>query len=261
MASLCMRRCGLQAAPVYSMFNCIQHLKHHIRTVYGTSSRWFGGDQLETIPHGVGQGNGAAPAIWAVVSTPILNMLRDAGFGVKLQSSLIRSTTHFVAYVFVDDSDQCQTAEHCDVGTSDLLAKMQASLNMWEGGLRASGGALVPEKSHWYLIKFLWNTDGQFRYANNSEEPASLSVRAPNGIVQELERLDPKEARRTLGVRLALDGNNNAELEFRKNQAQEWADALRTGRLPRPLAWLSMTTTILRSLQYPLPATTFSRRE
>ena len=135
-ASLCMRRCGLQAAPVYSMFNCIQHLKHHIRTVYGTSSRWFGGDQLETIPHGVGQGNGAVPAIWAVVSTPILNMLRDAGFGVILQSSLTRSTTHFLAYDFVDDSDQCQTAEHCDVETSDLLANMQASLNMWEGGLR-----------------------------------------------------------------------------------------------------------------------------
>ena len=43
-ASLCMRRCGVQAAPVYSMFQCIQNMKHHIRTVHGTSTRWFGGD-------------------------------------------------------------------------------------------------------------------------------------------------------------------------------------------------------------------------
>ena len=77
------------------------------------------------------------------------------------------------------------------------------------------------------------------QYANNSEEPASLSVRAPNGIVQELERLDPKEARRTLDVRLALDGNNIAELEFRKIQAQEWADPLGPAAYPGRLLGLA----------------------
>ena len=33
--------------------------------------------------HGIGQGNGAGPAIWAVLSTPILNMLRKQGFGCE----------------------------------------------------------------------------------------------------------------------------------------------------------------------------------
>ncbi len=35
----------------------------------------LGGNTNETPMHGVGQGNGAGPAIWAVVSTTILNML------------------------------------------------------------------------------------------------------------------------------------------------------------------------------------------
>ena len=29
----------------------------------------------------IGQGNGAAPEIWAIVSIPLLNSLREAGFG------------------------------------------------------------------------------------------------------------------------------------------------------------------------------------
>ena len=93
-ASLCMQRCGVQEAPALSMFKCIQQLRHHIRTAYGTSTRWFGGDDQTVIPHGIGQGNGAGPAIWAVVSTPVLNMLRDEGFGVQFQSSITHARTH-----------------------------------------------------------------------------------------------------------------------------------------------------------------------
>ena len=36
-----------------------------------------------------------------------------------------------------------------DHAGSDLIPEMQAALDHWEGGLRASGGALVPDKSHW----------------------------------------------------------------------------------------------------------------
>ena len=141
------------------------------------------------------------------------------------------------------------------------MQRMQASLNMWEGGLRATGGAIVPDKSHWYLIKFLWDARGKVRYATPTEEPATLRVKGPDGVTQTLQRLHPKEARRTLGVRLSLDGNNNDEVQYRLTQAHSWADSVRTGRLPRSLAWLSLTTSVLQSLLYPLPATTFTKVE
>ena len=188
-------------------------------------------------------------------------MLRDSGFGVKFVSSLSGSSTHFAAYVFVDDCDMCHTADHPDVSTSDLLRQMQDGVNLWEGGLRATGGALVPSKSHWYLVQFLWDAKGAMRYATTSDVPATLSIRDTNGEFSVLERLHPSEARRTLGVRLALDGNNLHEFEFRCAQSQQWADRIRAGHLPRSLAWLGLTTTVLKSLEYPLPATTFSEKD
>ncbi len=34
----------------------------------------------------------------------------------------------------------------------DVALRMQQALDLSEGGIRATGSAIVPEKSHWYLI-------------------------------------------------------------------------------------------------------------
>jgi hypothetical protein len=76
-----------------------------------------------------------------------------------------------------------------------------------------------------------------------------------------LYRLSSSEARRTLEVRLAPAGNETAQLNYLRSVAEEWGDKARTGHLPRPAAWLNLTTSVLKTLQYPLPATTFTEKE
>jgi hypothetical protein len=108
-ASLSMRRMGVEAQPIICMFTTIQNLEHYIRTVYGDSELSFTG-KLWAVPiQGVGQGNGAGPQIWAVVSTPVLNMLRHEGYGVYFRTAITGTTISFVGYAFVDDTDLCVT--------------------------------------------------------------------------------------------------------------------------------------------------------
>ena len=152
------------------MFRTIQLLRHHIRTVHGVSSTSFSSDPAAPPPQGIGQGIGAGPAIWCVVSTPILNMLWAAGHGIKFHSPLSGSDTQVVVYVFVDDCDMCETAPDWECPSNQLLASMQASLDLWEGGLQATGGALVPDNSHWYFVLFRWNRQGEFCYATPQEK-------------------------------------------------------------------------------------------
>ena len=66
---------------------------------------------------------------------------------------------------------------------------------------------------------------------------------------------------RTLGVRLAPDGSNDVEEKYLTGIAKDWAERIRTGHIPRVLVWESLTTIILKSIQYPLPATTLERKE
>jgi len=63
------------------MFSMIQNLQHHIRTLFSDLQISTGTDLWAVPISGIGQGNGAGPQVWAMVSTPILDILQEAGYG------------------------------------------------------------------------------------------------------------------------------------------------------------------------------------
>jgi hypothetical protein len=257
-ATICMRRMGFPAEPILSMFTTLQNLTHYVRSSYGDSKSFFNAQEVNPIAiQGVGQGNGAGPQIWAVVSTAILNMLRETGNGAYLVSPISKEEFFFVGYAFVDDTDLLVTSMNNE-DSAQTVTSMQHALNKWEGGLRATGGALEPRKTFWYLIDFAW-TNGDWHYKKKS--PRKLLVRNPEGIVQDLEQVSVSEARRTLGVRLAPDGSNKEEFDHLLTIAKTWAENIRTGKLARKYVWQSLNSTVMAQLSHPLPATTFSREE
>jgi hypothetical protein len=81
-ASLCLQQQGIAESEVVCMFSrTLQNLEHFICTVYGDSEESYGGN-LWVIPmQGVYQGNGAGTLIWVVVSSPLLDIIREEGFG------------------------------------------------------------------------------------------------------------------------------------------------------------------------------------
>lgn len=259
-AALSMRRQGVQEPPIVCMFTTIQNLVHTVRTAFGDSTESFGGDLWAVPVQGVGQGNGAGPMIWAVVSTPLLEMLREDGFGTFFRLAISREQIRIVGFAFVDDTDLIQTAKSPDDSGMEVAAEMQASLDTWEGGLRATGGALVPAKSWWYLVEFEWK-DGEWAYVQGAEDDISLQVRDCDGNYSMLERLDPDEARKTLGVWLAPDGNNAEQVSQLRQVAEDWREKIRTGHLTRKDAWDALQMTVLKTLEYPLVALTLTEDE
>lgn len=94
------------------MFNTIDKMCHHIRTSYGDSASHY---QREAIRfHGVLQGNGAGPAIWAAVSSPILDRLSDTEFGVQITSPSSGLARRIPAFTFVDDTDLIQDTSNSE---------------------------------------------------------------------------------------------------------------------------------------------------
>jgi hypothetical protein len=60
------------------------------------------------------------------------------------------------------------------------VPKLQDVVDHWEGGLRVTGSALVPKKSYWYLIDFVWKKD-HWKYATIEEVPGDISIWTVNG--------------------------------------------------------------------------------
>jgi hypothetical protein len=257
-ASICMQQVGVHKNTCLMMFGTLAKVKHYIQTTYGDSSTAY--SCIEIPFQGVYQGNGASPGIWLLVSIPIINILKSAGFGFTVRTVLSGDEFSFVCYTFVDDSDVIHSSA-VSSDTSDLVDKMQDVVDTWEGSLRASGGTLIPTKSYWFLIQFVFECS-RWRYARLEECPGSLSIRDIDGFNRvELERLDIHEARETLGVFIAMDGNQRAQTQALLKLANLWADRVRTGKFSPAEAWYSLQFCIMKSLEYPLMATSLSKKQ
>ncbi len=153
-ASIAMQRNGVPKPAVDCLFTTLQNATHQVRTGHGDSSTIYGGPNWTTPMHGIGQGNGASLAIWAVLSSPLLNLLHSNGFGCEFLSPFSNNPLHFVGYTFVDDTNvivsRPSMASH-----SEVIQTLQEAVDHWEGGLKATCGAIVPEKTFWYLIDFV----------------------------------------------------------------------------------------------------------
>ena len=155
---------------------------HLVRTAFGYSSYTYRGDlwaiPLKPPPHVLGQGNGASPTIWDIVSSPLLNCLREAGHGAVFRCSTSQDSFHIVGYYFVDDSTIIQVAPSPDTPLENTVKLAQKGLNLFAGAAKATGGQVNAEKTKWYLMDFKWDPEGKWRLADRE---ATLTLSSQEG--------------------------------------------------------------------------------
>jgi hypothetical protein len=74
---------------------------------------------------------------------------------------------------------------------------------------------------------------------------------------QALDRLKASESRLTLGVDTAPDGNSDEEYKKLLAASKKWSVNIKAGQLTKHDAWHAMSSTIWKTFEYPLPATTY----
>jgi len=201
-AAQCMYRCGVPKTTLICLFTTRQNLQHHVRMLYRDSTTWEGNKVWAVPVAGIGQGNGAGPQIWAVISTLILDLLWQEGYGAAFKAAVSGDQIQFIGYSLMDDTDLIQTGPTIKSTMSDTLPLMQAVLNLWNSRLSAMGGALVPEKSFWYAINFRWRS-GHWSYMpkQTAVEPLEMNNHVGKNRLPLLQ-LHTLETQWTLGVYL-----------------------------------------------------------
>ena len=91
MASMIFQAFGVPTPAIKSQLSTIQRMKFFLRTGYGDSKGFAGGDQEGTEDpirtQGMCQGNGASPAAWLVTSIPMIAAHKKKGHGVHYSSN------------------------------------------------------------------------------------------------------------------------------------------------------------------------------
>jgi hypothetical protein len=139
---------------------------------------------------------------------------------------------------------------------------MQQVVDTWEGGLRASGGALVADKSYgWFLIHFIFENNG-WQYTCIDESPGNITIRDITGMGRlELDRLKYHEAQETSGVFIAMNGNQTAQTQALWEKAVMWADRVRSGCFCDAEGWFLLQYCVMKTLEYPLMSTSLSKAQ
>jgi len=155
---------------------------------------------------GVGQGNGAGPAAYTFLSAILIKVLASLGYGVVFTTALSLITFNTVCLMFVDDCGLWQSTANVNEKGEDVVEKMQEAVATWEGCLAASGGALSPQKSFWYLIDYRWTGD-KWVYRTKEEMPATIQMHDEQGSMHTLQRHEPTHPEKALGMHNAPDGS------------------------------------------------------
>ena len=127
---------------------------------------------------------------------------------------------------------------------SKTLKEAQEALTTWEGILRATGGAIGADddsKAFWYFIDFKYKK-GMCRYKRINDLDRELKVRNVDNNIRWLKRLEPSLARESLGIYIAMDGNQRAELAYLREKASLYAEQIRTGIISRQYSSIGSTS-------------------
>ena len=167
---------GANISSLTSMFSALQNMKVKIRTSHGDSIEMYESGQPPD--QGVAQGNGCGPQSYASLSSPMMDAMDREGHGAIVITPISRESSRIAMDAYVDDADQSKDVESKDENWTDVAAALNEAVRSWSGYLRASGGALVPGKSFWYMVDFTWK-DGKWKYScllYTSPSPRDLST-------------------------------------------------------------------------------------
>jgi len=207
---------------------------------------------------GIGQGNGARPSIWAAVSSQMFDIVRQDGFYALLTGAISQLQRKVSGFFFVDDTDLCVT--HMSNNGKQVVQQMQEAVTQWDGLLWATGEALALEKCFWYLVDFKY-ANTKWKYKTCSQAPGNITMLDSTCKQVTIQRLEPSEARQTLGVRLALDRNMEAELAYLVDMAKAWQWKMKNSWFGQWESNFSLQNVTMQKLIYPLPATTFTQKQ
>ena len=258
-AKISLLRFGIPWQTLEMMFKTLSNATHWVRTGYGEAKDGFFPPSDKSF-QGCGQGNSAGPPIWVAVSAILILMMEAAGFGFESLNVIDLEMLTAQCFSFVDDTEAIEAARDIWQTGKDIFERIQEAAKLWSGGIRTTGGAINPEKSFWWLIDFIWNpTNGTWTCRRiSTDDNFKLQIFGLDGNLQTLERLEPTQSKRNLGVMLAPVEDEQAHFDFVRKKAKSWAEQVRGGYLKRYDVIPLIKTTILKTLEYPSALTTLS---
>lgn len=259
-ASLAMQKNGVSANTIETMFQTIQQCQHYIRTAYGDSQQSYGGQgKYKLPPMGAGQGNGAGPQMWAVLSSVLFLAMHMEGLSTKFCQKMTKKFLSIVGFMYVDDMDLIRIRD--DAERHLLTEDLQLTLKYWNKLVKVTGGAIEPSKSGWYCFHQQWNsTTGKYEYAD-LVSPGEITAVNKDGSKVPLQYKSCHSAQEMIGVKMTPTGNQEEQLETMLIKAMDEAKYITEGNTSEVETRHAVVSAIFPRLSWRLPCMSITQED
>ena len=251
-------------------------MKHYVKIAVGVSKGYI--QYSETIKRviqdgllilltgligGVGQGGGSSPIIWMALLMIMLRAYKMTQKGAEMQDSVTGEKITFWLTSYVDDNTIVRFFKQ-EESIQTMLSVMSKCLDEWLKILQITGGDLSLGKCKITIMKWKqkgWR--GNMVMETKDQAPGTVNITSikTHSKEERLERLNPWEAERILGLRIPLTGSMGTELKFRKEQLDEFGKSMYKAPLNQQEAHVAYQSRYKPKAKYPLPVTIFTTTE
>ena len=260
-ASLAMQRVGISQQVIQTMFDTVQKCEHKVCTAYGDSKNMYGPNtgQYKQPVMGVGQGNGAGPQIWSLISSVLFLAMHLEGFSTKFVSKLTSEFIEIIGYMYVDDMDLIQIKPYHQ--WHNLTETLQITLAYWNKLVKVTGGALEPSKSGWFAFRQFWDPlKGEYCYEDIGNF-GEISTKDKDNQTVPLQYISCHDTQEMVGVLMGPTGNQQPQTDKLILKSKIEASLISRSKLDHAHAYTAVMHSIIPSLSYPLPCMTITDKE
>jgi len=178
-------------------------------------------------------------------------VLKDRDYGVNITTAISKCSSKTIGSIFVDDMDLASGKLNSRRSDLDSTIKnIQELIEWWEGCLKFTGRAIWPDKFFAYILDFQFKTNKEYFLVPAAQIEEELKVKDEFDYSQTLQLIDPSVGKEILGVMIAPDGNNTDQYQALDKKVKKWVGALKVHSLPPDKLFASISSIILKSLEY-----------
>ena len=234
--------------------------KFSLKTVHGLSTKTYQHGSNCRV-QGSGQGIGWSGPRWTASSDTISQIMSKRCTGMEFSdptgSMNIRRNGDF----FVDDLDIGVTEDAIKNSNKTTLQCLEEDEQIHSLVLNAEGGKLNPIKTSFYDIAYK-RVGVRHEQMSNRENPGELHIRVEfNDDKKSIQRLEPTEASKALGIFLAPSGQYGKQYTMLDKKIRMWARNVRASSLLPREKLVAYNGYILRSILYVVAATNFTKEQ
>ena len=232
--------------------------KFFIKTKNGVSTSHYSFSDKHPV-WGLGQGISWAGSCWQFTATSIENCLQKHCTGAILVNPQGTQTVKQFMKFFIDD-----TTKICNTTTQDRTLLEQTTHNMQKHSnfILSTGGSLALDKCRFYLINFTFDKNHDPHMLTSDELSGELAItNIITGTSHIIRRVEPTEARKTLGCFVSPSHNQQPQLKALHQIIKDWKHSMTFSSLSNVLILQAYETVLKPKLVYRLSTTSFTYKQ